>query len=211
MKKFFTNIPLQKEGQLQRCQYKTRGNSTLAMEEKTSFPIIQAINGYVAPGEDFRVIAVVQDNEDAERNYDYLQTELQELCARKGLGYPESGIERVRGPEDQRVASNVATFQSLLEYVDDEDELFACVTFGTKPMSMALLMAVRYAYRLKKNTTVSCVVYGEVDLHGSKNPNDWDCYIYDETALVQLDEVTRMLADRGVKNPEAVISSILDL
>ena len=211
MKKFFTNVPLQKEGQLQRCLYETRGNSKLAMAEKTSFPIIQAINGYVEPDEDFRVIAVVRDNEDEERNYKYLQKELQELCDRKGLKFPESGVERVRGPEDQRVASNVATFQSLLEYVDDEDELFACVTFGTKPMSMALLMAVRYAYRLKKNTTVSCVVYGEVDRHDSKNPNDWDCYIYDETALVQLDEVTRMLADRGVKNPEAVISSILDL
>ena len=209
MKKFFTNIPLQKEGQLCRCHYQAQGSSHLAMEEKTSFPIIPAINGYASPDEEFRVIAVVQDNPDAKRNYGLLQEELRELCLRRGFSYPKNGVEAVNGPDDQKVTSNVATFQSLLDYTDDEDELFACVSFGTKPMSMALLTAMRYAYRLKRNTTVSCVVYGEVDRRNSKDPEQWICRIYDETALVQLDEITRVLANRGVRDPQAVIEKML--
>lgn len=207
MKKFFTTVPLQKEEQLKRFVYAAQGNSRLSMDEATRFPIISAINGYVTPGEEFRVMAVIQDNEDARRNYGYLQEELQALCERKGFSYPDRGVERVVGPADQCVSSNVDMFQALIDLVEDDDELFACVTYGTKPMSMALLTAIRYAYRLKRNATVSCVVYGEVDRSGG----DWKARIYDETALVQLDEITRMLANRGVENPKESIRAILSL
>lgn len=166
MKKFFVTVPLQKEDQRKRFVYAAQGNSGLSMDEATGFPIIPAINGYVAPGGPFRVAAVVQENEDAKRNYEYLRQELHALCGRNGLIYPERGVERVAGPTDQRVSSNVDTFQALIDLIEDDDELFACVTYGTKPMSMALLTAIRYAYRLKRNTTVSCIVYGEVDRGG---------------------------------------------
>ena len=207
MKKFFATVPLQKGEQLKQLVYVAQGNSRLSMKEATRFPIIPAINGYVAPGEPFRVVTVVQDNEDAERNYEYLRQELRALCERNGLTYPERDVERVAGPADQRVSSNVDTFQALIDLIEDDDELFACVTYGTKPMSMALLTAVRYAYRLKRNTTVSCVVYGEVD----RSSGDWKAKIYDETALVQLDEITRMLAERGVAHPKESIEAILSL
>ena len=143
MKKFFATVPLQKEEQLKRLVYAAQGNSRLSMDEATSFPISPAINGYVAPGEPFRVAAVVQENEDAKRNYEYLCQELHALCERNGLIYPERGVERVAGPADQCVSSNVDTFQALIDLVEDDDELFACVTYGTKPTSMALLTAVR--------------------------------------------------------------------
>lgn len=207
MKKFFTTVPLQKEGQLKRFVYAAQGNSKLSMDEATSFPIIPVINGYVEPGEAFRVIAVVQDNDDAKRNYGSLKDELHALCERKGLSYPDKDVEYVDGPTDQRVSSNVDTFQKLIDKVDNDDDLFACVTYGTKPMSMALLTAIRYAYRLKQNATVSCVVYGEVD----RSDGDWKARIYDETAMVQLDEITRMLADRGVEDPEASLKAILSM
>ena len=210
MKKFFTNVPLQKEGQLDRFVYAAKGNDRLSMQEPTSFPIIPAVNGYVKPGEEFRVIAVVQDNEDARRNCGYLEQELRALCERRGLCFPERGIEIVQGPGSQDVEDNVETFQSLIDLVDNEDELFACVTFGTKPMSMALLMAIRYAYRIQDNAIIGCVVYGEIDRSGGKDKRLWKATIYDETAMVQLDEITRVLADRSVKNPKEVIARILN-
>lgn len=95
MKKFFVTVPLQKEDQRKRFVYDAQGNSGLSMDEATSFPIIPAINGYVAPGGPFRVAAVVQENEDAKRNYEYLRQELHALCERNGLIYPERGVERV--------------------------------------------------------------------------------------------------------------------
>ena len=211
MKKFFTNIPLQIAGDLDRYVYIPVGNSRLKMEEATSFPIIPAVSGYVERGEAFRLIAVVPDSGTGKRNCTALETELERLCHDRGIVCPE-GVERISGPPNQKVDSHVSTFQNLIDCVDDNDELFACITFGTKPMSMALLTAVRYAYRLKKNTSLSCIVYGEIDrIGGRENKANWKAYLYDETALAQMDEITRMLAERGVKNPRETIRRILEL
>lgn len=108
------------------------------------------------------------------------------------------------------VATHTATFQKLISYAQEDDELFACITFGTKPLSIAVRMAVQYAYRVKKNTSISCIVYGQIDRPGSDR-STWCAYVYDETALVQLDEVVRMLADRNVQDPKGTIDAILNL
>ena len=205
MKKFFTSIPLQKEGELRSYRYEPVGNEHLRMDRDTSFPIMAAVQGYVELGEAFRLIAVMPDTKDGRCNLEVLKEELSTLCEEKGI-LCENGVELVSAQTDERVSSHVDTFQRLIDYVEDDDELFACVTYGTKPQSMALLMAVKYAYRLKKNTSLSCIVYGQVDRNEGER-----AYIYDETALVQMDEIVRVLADRHVVHPKAVIDSILKL
>ena len=44
-----------------------------------------------------------------------------------------------------------------------------------------------------------------------RDRSTWTGRVYDMTALVQLDEIVRMLADRGVEDPKAVIDSVLAL
>ena len=45
----------------------------------------------------------------------------------------------------------------------------------------------------------------------ARDRSTWTGRVYDMTALVQLDEIVRMLADRGVEDPKAVIDSVLAL
>ena len=85
------------------------------------------------------------------------------------------------------------------------------MTFGSKPLSQAVVMALQYAYRVKRNASIACVVYGGVDRSAGKDPSAWKALVYDETALVQLDEIVRMLAERGVPDPAASIRRILSL
>ena len=61
MQRFITVIPLQIAGQLRRYRYQAVGNTRLAMEEETSFPILTAINGYASQEEPFEAIAVTAD------------------------------------------------------------------------------------------------------------------------------------------------------
>lgn len=208
MKKYITNIPLQGRGNLDSYQYQAVGNTKLQMEEAHSFPILSAINGYVNEGEEIRVIAVLSESEDVKRNCEELQRQLNNLCQRHGITCSR-GVERIMESSSQDVETYLKTFQDLIGYVEDDDELFACITYGTKPQSMAILTAIRYAYRLKSNASISCIVYGYVDRSGEKD--DWKGYIYDMTPLVQLDEITRMLADRGVEHPKETIDRILNL
>ena len=211
MKKFFMIAPLQKPGFLKKYQYHACGNDKLEMDGETRFPIMTAIAGYVRPEEEFEVIVVVQNTEDAKNNCSLLREEVQAFCETKNLKFADSCIRPVYVPVDQKVTANVDIFQKLIDYVEDGDELFACITFGTKPMSMALLMLIRYAFRLLENVSVRCVVYGEVDRSGGADPSDWTGYVYDETALVSLDEITSMLAKQKVKNPKDIIRTIIGL
>ena len=209
MKKFITAVPLQVKGQLGSYLYRAVGNSRLQMEEKVSFPILTAVNGYLQPGEAFQVIALTADTEDGQRNLAQLKAQLDELCGRRGFAQPQ--IAEIRLTEGDAVAAHVDTFQKLIDKVEDDDELFACMTYGTKPLSQAIMMAVQYAYRIKNNTSISCIVYGSIDRSQSRNPEEWIGYVYDETALVQLDEVVRILAARKVSNPQEIIRQILTL
>ena len=209
MKKFFTAVPLQHRADgLKLLDYQAVGNAGLHMDVLTSFPILTAVNGYAQPGEDFRLIAVMPDTEDTCRNLEELSAQLSALCARKGLSCP-AGVETVLAEDSQTVAAHANTFRKLLDYMDDDDELFTCMTFGTKPLSQAMLLAVQYAYRVKRNASISCVVYGELDRTGSQPGESGK--VYDMTALIQLDEIVHMLAERGVADPRSALDAVLSL
>ena len=209
MKKFITVIPLQVQGQLRRYHYQAVDNSKLQMDGPTSFPILTAVNGYVQPGEEFRLLAIAADSEDGRRNCAVLRDELERLCRTKGCPCPQ--IETIPAPADEGVAAQIAAFQRLIACVEDDDELFVCVTYGTKLLSQVTLMAVQYAYQAKKNTSISCVVYGQIDRSGGQEPERWAARIYDETALLQLGEIVRVLVQRGTADPRAAVDEILSL
>ncbi len=209
MKKFITVIPLQVQGQLRRYHYQAVDNSRLQMDGPTSFPILAAVNGYVQPGEEFRLLAIAADSEDGRRNCAVLRDELERLCRTKGCPCPQ--IETIPAPADEGVAAQIAAFQRLIACVEDDDELFVCVTYGTKLLSQVTLMAVQYAYQAKKNTSISCVVYGQIDRSGGQEPERWTARIYDETALLQLGEIVRVLVQRGTADPRAALDEILSL
>lgn len=206
MKKFYTIIPQQQE--LTAYRYTAVGNARLQMDRKSCFPILAALEGYVRPGEEVAVIAVVPDLDNCRQHLEAFRRELEESCGKKQVPCPEVRVVTV--PNDEHVAVHVETFQKLLDFAADDDELFCCMTYGTKPLSTALMMAVQYAYRVKKNTTISCIVYGHV-FRPTNDKSTWTGSVYDMTALVQMDEIVRVLADRGVENPKAVIDQLLAL
>lgn len=206
MKKFFSVMPLQRPEFLKKFEYLPTGNSALYMAEGTRFPILTVVNAYVARGEEFRFIVVMTENDFCRANCETLKEDLAELCAKKGVVCPR-GVEVVTVQEDESVTAHVATFQRLIDFAEDDDEIFACMTFGTKPLSTALIMAVQYAYRIKKNASISCVVYGQI----TRSEQGEKAHIYDMTALIQLDEIVRVLAEQGVADPKRVIDGILAL
>lgn len=208
MKRFFTIIPLQVRGNLKTYLYEAVGNQKLQMQTKTAFPIIAAMEGYLEAGESFDVVTVVSDSQTCRDNLQKFQEELAAVCERTGAVCRE--MQQVWLDDDERVAAQISTFQKLIDFVQDEDDLYCCMTYGTKPQSTAMMMAVQYAYRVMKNASIECVVYGQVRRDGT-DQEAWNAKIYDMTALVQMDEIVRVLADRGVKNPKELIDKIISL
>ena len=137
MKKFFTVIPLQGKGNLDQYHYQPVENERLAMEEKTAFPIVPVMNGYLQPGEESQVIAVVIENADTNRNYQQFMEEVDALCARKGLVHPE--IKKVVVPMDDSVNAHIDLFQKLIEYTEENDEQPESENSNKKPAKIEVI------------------------------------------------------------------------
>ena len=153
MKKFITVVPLQKDGQLKKYVYRAMGNSRLQLDTAVSFPILTAMHGYLEPGERSKLVALWQDTEDGRRNLRILREQMEEVCAKRNLALPE--LDSVKIGMEDTVSTHADNFRKLIDRVEDDDELFACITFGTKPASQTVLMAVQYAYRIKRNASIS--------------------------------------------------------
>ena len=203
MKVFITYSPQQER--LNPYHYEPQGNERLEYGQ-TRFPIIPVINGYAVPGEPFRVILIVQEAPDFEfcrKNAVTFHAELEALCAEKGLVCEE--VRELHVSFNDHVSSQLDTFQALIDAIEDGDDIHACITYGSKPASTTELMALRYARQLKKDTYISCIAYGQVNFQLKK------AKLYDETALVHLDDIIRVLAQTGAPNPGAVLKNIIEL
>lgn len=207
MKKFFTVVPLQPEGKLDSYLYEAVDNQKLQLDKKISFPILCAIDGYAVSDEAFQLIAITIQDENAKRNVKILQKEFDELCEDRGY---KGEFLCVSIPADDAVSTHIETFQKLIDLVADEDELFSCMTYGTKPLSEVLRMAIHYAYRLHKNTSIGCMIYGQIS-RPSVDTSTWTGKIYDQTALVHLNEMVGMLAERGIEQPKEFLHSIISM
>lgn len=201
MKTFLSFAPRQPEHALKKAVYEPVDNGALAYGE-TRFPILPVIHAYARPDEAFRVLLVVEEYENSIQNAQTFRQELEALCRADGLLCPE--VEVLSIPFDDSVATQIATFRLLTEQIQDNADLYACITYGSKPAPIVELMALRYARQMKKDTYIACVVYGQFDHNRGK------AVLYDVTALARLDDLMRVLTDSGVPDPQAMLQTLLD-
>lgn len=186
-------------------KYQPVGNPRLAYDKfdgMTRFPIIPVINAYAQNGDTIEVIAINTHTPSSEVHFAQLEEETAALAREKNFDCKVTDVP-VNYAGD--VSTVVQVFRKLLDYLNDGDILYACFTYGVKPMPIAELMALQYAYRVKKNVSIGCLVYGEMD--HSAEPQQ--LRIFDITALIHLDETIRLLSERGVEDPLPIIDSII--
>lgn len=172
---------------------------------ETAFPILPVVNGYAEPGDEIEILVFTEEYENSKKNFEVFAAEAKQLCEEKGVMLRNGQVTRVMIPYDDGLAAQLTTFQAMIDRIDDGDELYACITYSSKPAVILELMALRYARQLKKDTYIACVVYGGLDFITRA------ATIYDVTALVQLDDIVRVLAQSGDTNPKETIQKILSL
>jgi CRISPR-associated protein (cas_TM1812). len=207
-KTFISTIPFQgkdREGNdlLKPVTYAADGNSRLTYGA-TRFPVIPMINGYAERGDKIRIIAILTDGDNFRHNYvTYFEPEISELVEKNGYEFGE--IEVVTTPDQEDIDTQLVLFADIIAKINDEEVIFACITFGTKPTPIVQTMALNYAHKLKKGTTIGCVVYGRFR-HGAPVG-----HIFDTTALFYMDSMVNVLAEKKVPHPEKAIRALLEI
>lgn len=201
MKKFIMTSPHQPEGKLRKGVYTAVDNEKLSYTKETGFPIIPMINGYASSGETIEVIVNLSDYKNARFNLELLKKELEELCSEKGINYT---LKLVEIPYNNYIDTQLELFGKLVDVTSDSDTLYCCVSYGSKPVPIIQTMALNYALRVRKNVTVECIAYGDVDHNTGKMS------IYDITSLLYLDETIRVMAEQKIENPIEKIRDLLN-
>ena len=186
---------------LKKSVYAPVDNPDLAFGE-TCFPVLPLVNAYIEDGEPFKIVAVVYDIPNCHANLAQMKDEIARLCAEKGA---EPEYDEIVVPFDNSIPAVLNVYRELIKRVEDGDELYADITFGSKPMPIVIIMALQFAYRTKKDVSIEGVTYGAIEFHLPSQPK----VIYDVTALVQLDELVRLMADSDVADPAGIIGQII--
>lgn len=213
MKKFITTSPLQER--LSCVKYEAVDNAALQYEQETCFPVIPLMNAYTKEGDETELIVLCHkghtdrhgDYKDPSgANYQTLCKEVGELKKKKQFQY---SIRKIDMEYNECISEHLNNFVHLIEQIKDEDELYACISYGTKAVPIIEMMALNYAYRAKFNTHIGCIVYGSTVF--DKESKITDAKIYDMTSLFYLDEIVRKVADMKLENPLETIQQILAL
>lgn len=207
MKKFITMIPLQPVNDLHKTKYATADNSRLEYEyygqdesSYISFPILTALSGYAEKGETVQVIAVRQDYRNAEENYVRLQEEVKRFEKLRGC---TCDIVEIVVSYSEYIDDHILAFEKIISHIEEGDELYACITFASKPSTMIEMYAISYAQKAFKNVEIKCIVYGHFD-HETKVST-----VYDMTRLCIIDEIYRSVAELKPNNPLDYVKSVL--
>ena len=203
MKKFIMCCPLQPEGKLDKIQYIPAANEQLKYDKSTRFPVIPMINGYVKEGETVEILLIRSVYENTKINEEYLRRETAELEQEKNI---KINIVPVDTPYNETIETELDLFVNLIAHINDNDELFVCATFGTKPTPIIEMMAINYGYRALNNVSLGAIVYGQHDFNNTGRGE-----LFDITALFYMDEMVNNLAQAGVKDPGNMIKRLMNI
>lgn len=203
MKKFITGISLQITN-LQLTRYYPAENKHLDFDVLTRFPITITIRAAVERGDHIEIIAIISGNKKStEANYNTFKQEIEDLSKEMGFTYE---IKELREDINDKADDMIRLFFDIIGIVNDGDKLYTCITYGTKPMPVFAIMALHYAYRMKKDISIEKIVYGFKDWTG-EDP----AYIHDVTPLFYIDSAIDSLAKMKLDDPEDFLKRIIDV
>jgi hypothetical protein len=203
LKTFITAISFQREGMYDLVKYIPVECKELKYG-RTRNPIIPVISHYAKGEESIRIIAILTDGPNFKHNYEtYFIPELTKLCEKLGVN---PVIEVITSPDDETIKTHEKLFIDLITRIGDNEELYACTTFGTKPTPIVIERALNYARKLKKNTRVKRVVYGRYH-HNEKREG----FLHDVTKLYILDSFINMFAENKSSDPEKAMRMLLGI
>lgn len=208
MKKFIFTVPRQKSENLYKAVYKSANSTKLENNISARFPLIPVIDSYCEKNDIIEIIALIASQKDdiceahdiCEENLNLFSIDLNEICAPKGIKYT---IKKIIVPFNETLETHLATYYNLIKEIEDNDTIFADITYGSKPIPIVEMMALGFCTKNKNNVMVECLCYGEMD-HNTNEKR-----LFDVTSLFYLNEISDMLSKTNISNPENFMKTLI--
>lgn len=203
MKRYITVIPIQDPVRLAKGIYEPVGDAPLIQKTRAvRFPILIPMENSAVQGDNIHITAILMDHDRVRTNYESFRQDLAELASEKGFSFD---ITEIHTPYAEDTETHLQLFKDLIDTFSDGEEIHTCVTYGTKPVPMILMMALTYAYRLCKDCMIESIVYGQMNFETHK------MQLFDVSSLFYMNSAVNDLADVHVADPLAFIKGMLEM
>ena len=160
-----------------------------------TFPLSYLIDANVQKDDTVSIITAVEQGEDgkinnAQENYQAYMAEINDIVRDRNVQIEFSEIALTK---DFDSLTFNKFFKQVADLIKDDDLLFSDITFGMKPYSFSMFIALAYATKAAKNVDVDTVIYSQkyTGFSRPQNPqeaklNPSKARIYDLTGLFYL-------------------------
>ena len=169
---------------------------------KSCFPGIPLIEWNLAKDDDnIRISLIMTDDENhrSGKNLKVLKEELTDLSKR--LGKQISITDTINVPDNETREKQIEMFRKLIAVYNEDTEIYADITYGTKVTPICIFASLVYAEKFKKSR-ISSIIYGRYAHDGST-----EGHIYDIRSIYELN----MFVNTATKLPNSNVDEMIDL
>ena len=199
MKKYYCSITQQVPDRLRKLIYAS-SDAALKRDEATAFPITALIAGSTKKGEKIGIYAILPDHENSRANLEVLKAEIAELAKRVGFYYD---LILINTPFSENQDDHLDLFGKLIDTAEEGDNIYADITYGTKPIPIIMLMSLTYTYRFRKDASVERLCYGQVDHNTGRGE------IFDVTAMFYMNCALNAISESH--DPKALLKTMIEM
>lgn len=198
---YITSIPLQGKDRLWKKKYIPQDGINFDEDIETAFPIIPVMKKTMDPEVENKVIVVIMKSTDSKENFELFKKELQEI------NVDPQCVTCVELEEDSRYATGVNMFMQLVREIEDDSDVYACITYGTKIMSVVMTYVLSSVGYLKRNTIVKSVCYGHIDWENGKAKH---ARVWEVIGIMRINELVRTMDSLNLENPMEALEDFMN-
>lgn len=162
MRKVFLSSMLLNELKPEDPTYYTSDDFELS-ENRYDFPMTYFIDDKVKANDEIVIITAIQQDSgnnvnNATVNYKKYKAEVEKILQERNVNFK---FEEIMLTENFDSLTFNKFFKQVAVLINDNDQLFVDVTFGMKPYSISLFVAVAYAEKAARNVDVDTIIYAQ--------------------------------------------------
>lgn len=176
------------------------------VQENLQFPLSYIIADTVEPGDTVQIITVVSDTMQPKKNYEIYCREVTEIVACRGA---KAEFTMITQPPSQFNAHAVnVLFKRISEAFITGDRIYADMTFGMKPNTIALFIALHYVTKVGTDIVLEEMIYAE--RYRGDAVEGATTGIYDLTGLYYLNAIAGKLESSSAQGMTDVLDAIIE-
>lgn len=215
MKKIiFINVPLQ---QIPSTKYKIIGNSNFEYSGKVMCAIDSILAKTLKKDDDVKIVYVKEEQSQQNNEDKKMRKELEEI--NKNIG-AKINFKLICKPFEETQDTHEQLLENLIDELEENAEVSADVTYGTKPLSFIIFNILTFAAKFC-NADINNVVYSKVEyekastgktiLDENGKPKVKNGTIFNLSPLYYLNSISSTIKCKNMNEAKQIIKKIINM